>query len=507
MLKKLSFLLLLAVFGCSNTHATAVTLAGVASGHQQAPKKKRPRTIPKGPAKSTQKTGPTPQQLEAAKYFKEAEDLVGTAAENSDQQIALFQKALELDPNLIAAAFNLGIIYSRLHDPLKALSQFGTVLQKAPADSALSANTHYLAALNLQSLGEVNQAREHLEKALQANPKHADALSLLGNIYFDEGKTDQAKQYMEKAIEANPKLPEAYYRLALMAHKGGKVDEALKYYQKFVELSPNDAGAHLNLAILMAGQDRMEEAFKYAEKATKLEPKNAEAWTELGKIQMLTKRQADAQNSFRRATELDSKWSEAHKFLVTALLQRNKLAEADAILTEAAKNNPKEAEVYSMTGDLAFRMKDPARALQSYGKAHELKPTAETAFDFAMAYAQSGLDPLAEDFFRKAIQLKPDFGEAWYNLALIKDRQKDTAEALTAYRQAESYGIREGTLYYRMGVLYARLKDIEKSLAYLEKAVKADPDRWKQRLREDLKPVTSDLDVVRYRPEFQKLIQ
>ena len=286
-----------------------------------------------------------------------------------------------------------------------------------------------------------------------------------------------------------------------------ETDEALKYYQKFVELSPNDAGAHLNLAILMAGLDRMDEACKYAERATKLDPKNADAWTELGKIQMLTGRQSAAQDSFWRAVELQPKWSEAHKFLVTALLQEKKLERADAILTQAAKDNPKEAEVYSMTGELAFRMEDPVRALQSYGKAHELKPTAETAFDFAIAYARNHVDAMAEEFFRKATQLKPDFAEAWFNLALLRDGQKDTAEALTAFRQAESYGIHEGVLYYRMGVLYARLKDVEKSLAYLEKAVKTDPQRWKQKLREDLKPVTSDLDSVRYRSEFQKLIQ
>src|SRR2546428_10867476 len=131
MLKRLSFLPLLMIFGYLNAGVAWMMPMNFVSAQQQAPKS-APKKAAKVPAKSTQKSGPTPQQLEAAKYFKEAEDLVGTAAENSDQQIALFQKALQLDPNLVAAAFNLGIIYTRLHDPLKALGHFGTVLQKAP---------------------------------------------------------------------------------------------------------------------------------------------------------------------------------------------------------------------------------------------------------------------------------------------------------------------------------------------------------------------------------------
>ncbi|HEV8132641.1 MAG TPA: tetratricopeptide repeat protein [Acidobacteriota bacterium] len=506
-MRKLILLFLSLLLIASSLAGTVAENYMPASPSPQTTQKSPGKTVVKKSTKVTPKPEPTPQQLEAEEYFKQAEAMVGTAEENSDRQIGLLEKAFSLDPDLVSAAFNLGIIYSRLRDPKKALTYFDKVIQKMPLDSTVAANSHYLAALNLKAQGEVIQAKDHLQKSLAANPKHPEALGLLGEIYLDEGKVEEATAAMEKAIEANPKMPEVYYRLAAIAHKSGKNDDALKYYQKFVELSPDNSGAQLNLAILLAGMDRLEEASKYAERATQLDPKNVEAWAELGKIKWSAGKEGEAEEALRHVIVLQSKWSEAHRLYVTLLLKGNKLSEADSVLTEAIKSNPKEAEVYSLTGELAFQLKDPVKALQSYAKAYELNPTPESTFDFAMAYLRNNLDPMAEEFFRKAVQMKPGFGEAWFNLGLLNDRRNDTAEALTAYRQAEGAGIREGMLFYRMGFLYARVKDIDRALSYLMKAVNTEPDRWKKRLREDLKAVTSDLDIVRYRPEFQKLIQ
>ncbi|MBI4455224.1 MAG: tetratricopeptide repeat protein [Acidobacteria bacterium] len=459
------------------------------------------------PGQDSRKAAPSLQQLEAEKYFKQGEQLVGTADENSDRQIALFERALELDPTLMAAEFNLGIIYSRLRDGQKALTHFNRVLEKAPPSSSVGVNARYLAALNLKELGRSNEAKERLQEVLAANPKHADALSLLGGIYLEEGEMDPAKAVLEQAVQGDTKVPEAFYNLAFLSQKEGQTTEALKYYEKFVELVPTNATAQLNMAILLAGADRMEEATKYAQKAVQLDPSNAEAWIELGKIQTLTDKQEEAQDSFRHSIQLQPKWSEAHRLLVNLLSKGSKLAEVNSVLEESLKSNPDESEIYTLKGEWATRAGDLLSALRAYGRAHELNPTASTTFDLAMVYARSGMDPLAEEYFTQAVKMKPDFGEAWFNLGILKDRQKRAADALAAYRQAEANGIQEAKLWYRMGFLYAQLQDAEKALVYLAKAIQTDPPHWKAALREDLKAVTSELDSIRYKPEFQKLLE
>ncbi|MBI3940634.1 MAG: tetratricopeptide repeat protein [Acidobacteria bacterium] len=446
-------------------------------------------------------------ESEAEQYFKQAEQMVGTGEENSDRQIALLQKALELNPDLVAAEFNLGIIYSRLQEAEKAQARFNRILERAPAGSSIRVKTLYLSALNLKALGRTSEAKDQVQQVLAANPRHADALALLAGFHLEEGKIPEAKALLEQAVEIDSAIPEAFYSLSYIAQKNGQSAEALKYYEKFVQLVPNNAAAQLNMAILLAGADRMEEAGRYAQMAVRLDPVNADAWMELGKIQMLSNRQADAENSFRRSLSLRSKWSEAHRILVTMYLGANKLGEAEAILQEAEKSNPNEAEVYSLTGELATRTGDTLRALKSYGRAHELNPAAGTAFDFAMAYARSGMDPLAEEYLHRALKLQGNFCEAWLNLGIVEDRQKKEAEAISAYQEAEKCGVREAGLWYRMGLLYARTQETEKAFGYLKRAVDADPPRWKAVLREALKAVTSDLDSIRYQPEFQKLIE
>ncbi|MBI2820877.1 MAG: tetratricopeptide repeat protein [Acidobacteria bacterium] len=452
-------------------------------------------------------SAPSPRQLQAEQYFKQAEDLVGTAEENSDRQIELFQKALELDPDLTAAEFNLGVIYTRLHAAGKALAHFNRIVEKAPATSTLGVNARYLLALNLKALGRIVEAKERLQRVLEVNAGHADALGLLAAIYLDEGNTEQAKTLLEKAVEVNPRLESAFYTLAFIAQKNGQAEEALRYYQKFTELVPKDAAAQLNMAALLAGMDRMEEATKYARRATELDPDNADTWTELGKIQSLTDSQDEAQQSFQRAVALRPQWSEAHRLLVGLLLNAGRAEEADEILQQVEKTNPREPEFYTLVGRVAVRLGDPVRSLQAYGKARQLDPTAERTFDFAMAYARSGIYPLAEEYLAEAVKMQPALCEAWLNLGSVRDRRQDAQAALEAYQRAEACGIRDGALWYRIGMLYARLQNAEQALGYLGKAIDSDPPKWKAVLREALKAVESDLDSVRYKPEFQKLIE
>jgi Flp pilus assembly protein TadD len=160
-----------------------------------------------------------------------------------------------------------------------------------------------------------------------------------------------------------------------------------------------------------------------------------------------------------------------------------------------------------LTGELATRNGDTVRALQSFGKAFELSPTGPAAFSFAMAYARFGMDPLAEEQFAKATQIQPTLCEAWSNMGIVQDRLKKSSEALASFQRAEECGIRDGGLYYRIGLLYARSGNEEKAFGYFKKAIETDPKRWKGVLREATKAVTSDLDSIRYKPEFQKLIE
>ena len=95
----------------------------------------------------------------------------------TDEAIAHFQKALEINPGYVDARNNLGI------------------------------------ALNLK--GRSDEAIEQYTKALTLDPNYAQAHYNLGNVLFREGRSDEAIAHFKKALDINPDYPGADNNLGL----------------------------------------------------------------------------------------------------------------------------------------------------------------------------------------------------------------------------------------------------------------------------------------------------
>jgi tetratricopeptide (TPR) repeat protein len=102
--------------------------------------------------------------------------------------------------------------------------------------------------------------------------------------------------------------------------------------------------------------------------------------------------------------------------------------------------------------------------------------------EIGRAYAGAGIWDLAEYSFNRAVELTPDYGEAWGLLA--ETRQQQGKDGRTQIEKAlslapDSPGIRlEGALYYR------RQKDFNKAITLLEKNIASQPDEllWQTEL-------------------------
>ena len=98
---------------------------------------------------------------------------------------------------------------------------------------------------------EINiHAKEAALKAIELDPKYADAYAGMGFIYmmgesflplFTEGETDiwQAQSYLEKAIELDPDYAEAWYNRGYSYELLGELSNARKDYQKTLSVRPN----------------------------------------------------------------------------------------------------------------------------------------------------------------------------------------------------------------------------------------------------------------------------
>ena len=104
-----------------------------------------------------------------------------------------FAGALEIDPSLVDARFNLGQV--------------------------------------LFSLGRKDEARAHFERALELDPEHAGAQNGLGVVLLDDDPA-AAERRFERALELDPDYADAANNLGVALERQGRREEARACYQR-----------------------------------------------------------------------------------------------------------------------------------------------------------------------------------------------------------------------------------------------------------------------------------
>ena len=92
------------------------------------------------------------------------------------------------------------------------------------------------------------QAIADLRKVIAANPKSADAYSLLGYSYRNAGNMDRAGQAYTKALELNPKHTGALEYQGILFIKLGQTDKAKANLEKIEDIEGAKSEAYEDLA-------------------------------------------------------------------------------------------------------------------------------------------------------------------------------------------------------------------------------------------------------------------
>jgi len=132
------------------------------------------------------------------------------------------------------------------------------------------------------------KAREMWEKAIELDPKYAEAYAGIGLTYLLEGRTfqsrgssqafDQAYQWAQKAIALNDSEPWAYMILGVLDLMKRRYDQAISEAQRAVAIAPNLADGYFWLANILIYSGRPVEAVMAAEKGVRLNPRHPDLW-------------------------------------------------------------------------------------------------------------------------------------------------------------------------------------------------------------------------------------
>jgi len=92
-------------------------------------------------------------------------------------------------------------------------------------------------------IGNLASARQLYLQVLQTSPNNADALHLLGVIFYQTGEYGQAVALIGKALEINPLQPHYLNNIGNAFLGLGNLEIALEYYQKSIAILPGNLDA------------------------------------------------------------------------------------------------------------------------------------------------------------------------------------------------------------------------------------------------------------------------
>jgi len=220
---------------------------------------------------------------------------------NYNFAIALYKKALLIDPNFALAYAGLGEAYLSLFDWYmkreaglvdtaeicikKALAidpnlpeahvAFGDLCRLRGADQVPQALAEYLTAIRLnprharalfqltrlhREAGNFKEAAIWGKKCLQLQPTNAEACVEMAFVCWFQGFHNEATQYYDRALEMEPDHPISYGQKAFFAFCNGQWDLAKSLYERNLELDPRSSQARGALARIAFSEGQVDKA-------------------------------------------------------------------------------------------------------------------------------------------------------------------------------------------------------------------------------------------------------
>jgi tetratricopeptide (TPR) repeat protein/predicted Ser/Thr protein kinase len=269
--------------------------------------------------------------------------------------------------------------------------------------------------MNLRTAGResLDRAIAFFDRALTHDPNYASAYAGLGAAYDLKGSfltlPDLIVKSIEasrKAIELNPKLANAYSWLGSALGDLGRFDEAITAYEEALRLEPEDDGARSGLARLYwIHLGRINDPITEFEHVIDLNPEAGYSYLQLALLYALRGRYADAEKISRQAVDLQERYVSGSEGLqvVGAHSRLGYVMYLQGRYEEAIREYERELAFVS-SSDHALRERATIEVTEKLGAAWLRKGNqveADRYFDLALKGFKSRLAKGADDAFTR----------------------------------------------------------------------------------------------------------
>jgi predicted O-linked N-acetylglucosamine transferase (SPINDLY family) len=331
-------------------------------------------------------------------------------------------------------------------------------------------------ALQHHQAGRLREAESLYRQILTHQPKHAEAMHLLGVIAHQTGQNDIALDLIRRAITINPNSPNVHVTLGNALRDKRQLDEAIAAYRQAIALRPSYAEAHSNLGVALKDNGQLDEAIAVFRQAIALRHDYADAHSNLGNA-LTEKGQLDeAIAAFRQAIALRPDYADAYSNLGVALKDNGQLDEAIAAYRQAIALRPANAKAHN---NLGIALKDNGQldeAIAAYRQAIALRPGyAEAHSNLGNALKDKGKLDQAIAAYRQAIALRPGYAEAHGNLGVALKDNGQLDQAIAAYQRAIALNPNLPEAHCNLGNALTVKRQLDEAIAACRQAIVLRP--------------------------------
>lgn len=279
-------------------------------------------------------------ELAAEEHYRQAQFL--HARGEHDQALKEYTKALQLDPDCLAAYLERGRIY----------------------------RTH----------GRFKRAIADFTAALAIDDGNAEAYLRRGNAYAGKGEYESAIADYNAALEFAPDLGLAYVNRGLAFAKLGAFDRVIADADRALQLDPRLTGALFIRGAAYFKQERSELAIADFDMLLLLEPKHVLACNERGLVRASRGEYDLAVADYSRALRLDPRFELALFNRAIAYRLGGEHDKAIAEFTEVIARTPENAAAHYQRGLVYFDQKEHDRAISDLTRAFQIDPQCKEAY-------------------------------------------------------------------------------------------------------------------------------
>jgi tetratricopeptide (TPR) repeat protein len=417
-----------------------------------------------------------PVVLESARRF--------LRSKQPDKALQVLTKAAAL-PNASGTVYVwLGLAYAQAGRTEAAINANKTAIKRMPQSLAAYQN---LAQLYLQNT-KTNEALQLLDDAARQPTDDAAFLIDLSELYFRFARSqptksdvarERAKSILDRAAALKTTNPILLQKLAEGYLLLNDLPKAEEIYSQLLKDYPEIQALRAKLAEIYIRNGQKEKAAEQLDAIAREDPTNPQTHFYIGSLAMEQKQPEKAEESFKTAILLNPDLEPAYYELAVVKLSQEKPYEAWKVLQDArARFKPSFAlEFYS--GLVQSALKQYSEAIKHFVSAELLAKTSEPArlthifyFQFGAMYERSGDISEAETYFKKSLELSPDFAEALNYLGYMwveHDRNLDEAKRLI--EKAVELEPKNAAFLDSLGWALFKLKNPKEALVWLLKAV------------------------------------